>query len=287
MIQTSSGEDMAANIAAVERAVRQAVDRGADVVLTPENVLAMSARRATTLENARSEEAHEGLARMAHVAREAGIWLLLGSLHIQVEPERLANRSYLLNPDGRIAAWYDKIHMFDVSLDNGESYRESTTFRPGERAVLAATPWGAFGLTVCYDVRFPALYRTLAQSGAGFLTVPSAFTRKTGQAHWHTLLQARAIETGCFVFAPAQCGEPVPGRKTYGHSLVVAPWGDILADGGDEPGIVLADIDPAAVTAARNAVPSLTHDREFAPPAGPAEWKDVNPADDPGWQRTG
>ncbi len=281
LVQTSSGDDLAANIAAAERAIRQAVDRGADVVLTPENLLLMSPNRQATLANARGEAEHEGLARMAALAREAGIWLLLGSLHVRLEGAdaesgRLANRSYLIDPEGAIAARYDKIHLFDVALAGGESYRESATFRPGEQAVLAPTPWGVFGLTVCYDLRFPALYRTLAQAGAAFLTVPSAFTRQTGRAHWHALLRARAIETGCYVLAPAQCGTPVPGRDTFGHSLIVSPWGEVLADGGEEPGAVLAEIDPAAVARARAAIPSLTHDRPFAPPA-PVAWTDEAP----------
>ncbi len=276
LIQTRSGDDPAANLATVERMVRQAVDAGADVVLTPENVLLMSPNRQTTLAQARPEEEHEGLARMARVAREAGIWLLLGSIHVRLDGDRLANRSVLLDPEGAIAARYDKIHMFDVSLAGGESYRESATFRPGEQAVLAATPWAVFGLTVCYDVRFPALYRALAQAGAAVLTVPSAFTRQTGHAHWHSLLRARAIETGSWVLAPAQCGLCVPGRDTYGHSLVVSPWGEMVADGGEEPGIVMAQIDTEAVAKARTAIPSLTHDRPFAPPV-PVGWTESAP----------
>ncbi len=279
LIQTASGTDMAANIAAVDRAVRQAVDRGADVVMTPENGLFMAADRATTLAHAGSEDSHEGLAHMRALAGEAGIWLLLGSIHVRREDdERLANRSFLIGPDGAIAARYDKIHMFDVSLEGGESYRESATFRPGEEAVLAPTPLGVFGLTICYDVRFPALYRALAQAGADFLTVPSAFTRRTGQAHWHVLLRSRAIETGCFVFAPAMCGEPVAGRKTYGHSLVVSPWGEILAEGGEDPGVVIAEIDLTQVDKARRAIPSLTHDRPFAAPQAAEPWEEPRPA---------
>ena len=278
LIQTFSGTDMAANVAAIDRDVRRAVDQGADVVMTPENALFMAADRKTTLAHATTEERHEGLAHMVALAREAGIWLLLGSIHVRVDEERLANRSYLIAPDGTIAARYDKIHMFDVSLDGGESYRESATFRPGERAVLVPTPVGVFGLTICYDVRFPALYRSLAKAGAGFLTVPSAFTRRTGQAHWHVLLRSRAIETGCFVFAPAMCGEPVAGRKTYGHSLIVSPWGEILAEGEETPGVVLAEIDPGAVDQARRAIPSLEHDRSFDAPDVEPAWNEPRPA---------
>jgi predicted amidohydrolase len=180
--------------------------------------------------------------------------------------ERLRNRSFLIAPDGGIAQRYDKIHMFDVSLEGGESYRESAAFRPGEAAALAALPWGTLGMTVCYDLRFPHLYRALAQAGARFLTVPSAFTVPTGRAHWHVLLRARAIENFCFVFAPAQWGEHAEGRRTYGHSLIVAPWGEILAEAEDGVGVILAEIDPAKAEEARRAVPSLSHDRPFAPP---------------------
>ena len=276
LVQTSSGTDMASNLTEAERLIRTAVDRGADVVMTPENVAMMQANREATLANAWDEVSHPGLTRLTGVAREAGIWLLIGSLHIRTDGDRLANRSFLIAPDGGIAARYDKIHMFDVTLNGGESYRESSTFAPGDRAVTAATPWGVFGLTICYDMRFPAVYRALAQAGAGYLTMPSAFTRRTGRAHWHVLLRARAIETGSFVFAPAQCGEPVPGRQTYGHSLVVSPWGDILAEAGEEPGLVMAEIDPGAIVKARSTIPSLALDQPFAPPEI-AEWVDIRP----------
>ncbi len=189
------------------------------------------------------------------------IWLLIGSLSIKLEPTKAANRSFLFDPQGRIAARYDKIHMFDVEIPDGQSYRESATFRPGEEAVTADLPWGKLGLSICYDMRFPYLYRSLAHAGASFLAVPAAFTEFTGRAHWHVLLRARAIETGCFVFAPAQCGTHVADRRTYGHSLVVAPWGEVLADAGEEPGVITAHIDPARVTEARRMVPALSHDK--------------------------
>ena len=179
---------------------------------------------------------------------------------------RLANRSFLIDNSGAIVARYDKIHMFDIDLPNGESYRESGAYRPGGHTVVAETPWGRLGMSVCYDVRFPHLYRALAQAGADFLGVPSVFTVPTGRAHWHVLLRARAIENGCFVFAPAQWGEHAGGRRSYGHSLIVDPWGEVLADGGEETGIVTARIDPARVAEARRSVPSLTHDRAFTPP---------------------
>ena len=191
----------------------------------------------------------------------------IGSIGCDVPGEtRIANRGFMLRPDGSIAASYDKIHMFDVDLPSGESYRESRRFRPGEAACLVDLPWGRLGMTICYDMRFPYLYRALAHAGAELLAMPSAFTKPTGQAHWHVLLRARAIECGAFVFAAAQCGTHPGNRKTYGHSLIVSPWGEVLADGGEEPGFVMADIDMAKVAEARRQVPSLTHDREFAMP---------------------
>jgi len=210
---------------------------------------------------------------LREVAQEAGVWLLIGSLAVDLSREpgtagesRLANRSYLVDPRGAVVARYDKIHMFDVDLAGGESYRESNAFRPGGRAVLAETPWGALGMTVCYDLRFPHLYRALAQAGADFLAIPSAFTVPTGKAHWHVLMRARAIENGCFVFAPAQWGEHAEGRRTYGHSLIVDPWGEVLADAGEGVGIVSARIDVPAIAKARRMVPSLQHDRPFTKP---------------------
>ncbi len=189
---------------------------------------------------------------------------------LRASAEKLANRSLLIDPAGHIAARYDKIHMFDVEIPDGQSYRESRVYEAGTEAVTAELPWGRLGLTVCYDLRFPYLYRSLAQAGAQFLSIPSAFTRFTGQAHWHVLLRARAIETGCFVFAPAQCGSHDGGRETYGHSLIVAPWGEVLADGGEEPGVTLAEIDPAEVAKARTMIPALDHDRPFAAPEAAA-----------------
>lgn len=198
------------------------------------------------------------------LAKELSVWLLIGSLSIKLLDEpRVANRSYLIAPTGSVVTSYDKVHMFDATLAGGEVYRESAKCRPGTSLKVASLPWGKIGLSVCYDVRFPHLYRALAQAGAVFLSVPAAFTRPTGAAHWETLLRARAIENGCYVFAPAQCGEHPGGRRTYGYSLIVDPWGRVLADGGEEPGIVCADVDVAAVAEARAAVPSLQHDRPF------------------------
>jgi predicted amidohydrolase len=220
----------------------------------------------------RHEDQDQTLAALRDEAVKSGIWLLIGSLGLLTHDAdgRFANRSLLIAPSGAIAARYDKIHMFDVNVSETEVYRESAGYRPGTQAVLASTPFARIGMTVCYDVRFPQLYRHLAQSGAQVLTVPAAFNHVTGAAHWETLLRARAIETGCFVLAPAQCGfHPEAGgkgRRTHGHSLAIAPWGEVLADGGTEPGVSFADLDLAQVTAARARVPSLTHDRTFTGP---------------------
>jgi deaminated glutathione amidase len=267
-IQLSSGREIGPNIEAASALVRRARRDGADLIMTPEVSDMIEPKGALRREKAKPEGEHPMLAAFRELARETGAWLLLGSIVVRDGTDgRLANRSFLIAPDGAVAQRYDKIHMFDVSLEGGESYRESAAFRPGEAAALAALPWGVLGMTVCYDLRFPLLYRALAQAGAQFLTVPSAFTVPTGRAHWHTLLRARAIENFCFVFAPAQCGEHAEGRRTYGHSLIVSPWGEVLAEAGEEPGAILAAIDPAKVAEARRSVPSLSHDRPFAPPA--------------------
>ena len=264
-VQTNTGPDPDEGMRIVADGIRRARDAGADFITTPENVLMIESRRAAVLGKAEEEAAHRGLQAFRELARETGAWLLAGSLTVKVEPERVANRSVLFDPQGEVVASYDKMHMFDVDLADGESYRESRTYRPGEAAVMAALPWCELGMTVCYDMRFPYLYRDLAHAGAKMLTVPSAFTRPTGRAHWHVLLRARAIETGCFVVAAAQCGEHAGGRKTYGHSVIIDPWGEVLADGGEEPGFIVADIDLARVDEARRMIPSLQHDRRYAP----------------------
>jgi predicted amidohydrolase len=261
---------MAPNLAAAGDLVRRARDAGAALIALPENVSLIVQGRAAVLANARSEAEHPGLPFFRELAIETGAWLLVGSLHVLVADNLAANRGYLFDPEGRIAATYDKIHMFDVDLAGGESYRESATFRPGDQAVVAPTPWGALGMTICYDVRFPQLYLDLARAGAEMLSVPAAFTVPTGRAHWHVLLRARAIETGSFVIAPAQCGSHDGGRRTYGHSLIVSPWGEVRADGGEQPGIIVADIDLAEVDEARRMVPSLRHGRTYAPSRQPA-----------------
>lgn len=268
-VQMNSGPEVGPNLAAAENLIRAATANGAELVMTPENTTIIEPNRERALKKSFLEKDHPGLDHFASLARELGIWLLIGSMPVRVEDTRLANRAFLFGPDGSVASRYDKIHMFDVDLANGETYRESKGIRPGEAAELAELPWGVLGLSICYDMRFAYLYRALAQAGAEFLTAPAAFTVPTGRAHWHVLLRARAIETGCYMFAPAQCGTHAEGRRTYGHSLIVAPWGDVLADGGDEPGYVMAEIDPAKVAEARNMVPALRHDRDFAPPHRP------------------
>jgi deaminated glutathione amidase len=268
-VQTNSARDFAANIATVGAAIRAARAAGADLVMTPEVVGMFEPVRAKHLEKATDEAGNPVLAAFREIARETGAWLLIGSLAIRVAETRLANRSFLVDPAGAIVARYDKIHMFDVELDDGQTYRESALYQPGGAAVLTSLPWGLLGMTVCYDLRFPQLYRALAREGAAFLSIPSAFTVPTGRAHWHVLMRARAIETGCFVFAPAQCGTHAEGRRTYGHSIIVDPWGEVLAEAGEEPGFVIAEIDPAKVAEARRKVPSLRHDRDFAAPEAP------------------
>jgi len=226
----------------------------------------MQLNRKALFEHLATEEDDKSLKAYRALATELKIHLHVGSLALKFSAEKAVNRSFLISPEGAVLASYDKIHMFDIDLPGGESYRESNAYRPGGSTVVAETPWGRFGMTVCYDVRFPHLYRTLAQAGADFLAVPSVFTVPTGRAHWHVLLRARAVENGCFVFAPAQWGEHAGGRKSYGHSLIVDPWGEVLAEAGEETGIVTARIDPARTAEARRMVPSLQHDRAFTPP---------------------
>jgi deaminated glutathione amidase len=272
-IQFTAGPDPEPNLRTICDLARRARDGGADLIMTPEasNFIETGRRRH---EKARREADDPFLAGMRSVAQETAAWLLIGSLVIDPtgEPDaaagetRLANRSFLVDPGGVIVARYDKIHMFDIDLPGGESYRESNAYRPGGGTVVVQMPWGQLGMSVCYDVRFPHLYRALAQAGADFLTVPSVFTVPTGSAHWQVLLRARAIENGCFVFAPAQWGEHSAGRRSYGHSLIVDPWGEVLADAGEGIGVVSAHIELARIAEVRNMVPSLRHDRRFTEP---------------------
>jgi len=272
-IQNCAGPETAPNLAECAGLVRAAAADGAQLLCLPEYFTGLDQKDGLLLPDAYPEEGHPALPLFGELASELGVWLLLGSLAIK-EPGaiegpggKIFNRSFLLDSHGRIAARYDKLHLFDVRLAGGERYTESATIAPGDRAVVAETPWGSIGLSVCYDLRFPQLYRALAQAGAGLLTVPAAFTRTTGEAHWHVLLRARAIECGAYVIAPCQCGVHAGGAATYGHSLIVDPWGRVLADGGEEVGHVTAEIDPGEVAKARQMIPSLTHDRPFSPPA--------------------
>ena len=265
-VQANSGREIGPNIDAVLPLIGKARERGADLVLLPENVAMIEPIQAKQQEKALPEAEHPALAAFAEAASNLGVWLLIGSLAIRRDDERVANRSLLVDAAGRVVARYDKIHLFDVDLGPAESYRESAVIAPGDRIVVAETPWGGLGLSVCYDLRFPHLYRALAKAGADFLAIPAAFTRTTGAAHWHVLARARAIETGCYVLAPAQCGTHAEGRLTFGHSLIVDPWGVVVADAGEEVGIITAEIDAARVTEARRRVPALEHDRPFAAP---------------------
>jgi predicted amidohydrolase len=272
LVQLTSGDDPEANLPATEALIRDAAAGGAQLVLTPEVTNMVSQSRARQRAALRVEAEDATLARLQALAAELGLWLVIGSLALRLEDEeRFANRSFLIDPAGALRARYDKIHMFDVQVSETETWRESAAFRPGDRAALAQTPWGGLGLTVCYDLRFPALYAALARAGARLLSVPAAFTRPTGRAHWETLLRARAIETGCFVLAPAQCGvhpaaEGEKRRETWGRSLVVGPWGEVLAEAGAAPGVAFADLDLEAVERARRRIPALDHARDFRTP---------------------
>ena len=272
LVQMTSSDDPQANLQAVLDYLHVAADQGADLVLTPEVTNCISTSRSHQRAVLHPEDADPTLAALRAEAQRLGLWVLIGSLALKTTDAdgRFANRSLLIGPDGSVAARYDKIHMFDVDVSDSETWRESDGFRPGDRAVVAQTPLGAIGLSVCYDIRFPYLYRALAQAGAQVLTVPAAFTPETGAAHWEVLLRARAIETGCFVLAPAQTGaHPAQAgkpRRTHGHSLAVAPWGEVLADAGEAPGVTLVDLDLAQVDRARARVPALRHDRDFAAP---------------------
>lgn len=273
LIQMRSGLTPAKNVDDAAALIGQAKAAGADYVQTPEMTNILALKREDLLAQIATEENDNSLAALREIARRNRIHLHVGSLAIKSSDERASNRSFLIDPTGDIIARYDKIHMFDVDLDNGESYRESRNFAPGDLGVAADLPWGRLGLTICYDLRFPALFRALADAGSIFLSVPAAFTKPTGEAHWHILLRARAIENGAFVLAAAQGGQHENGRETYGHSLVVDPWGRVIAEGGLEPDVIIAEIDPAAVTAARSRIPSLQHGRRFeieAPMSEPA-----------------
>ena len=267
-VQLRSTDDVLENIRLTSDLIREAKSKGADFIATPENTTLMAPDGGAKLDRSYTEAQDPALPAFAALAEELSIWLLIGSLAIKEseDAKKTANRSFLFDPKGQIAARYSKIHMFDVDLPSGEKYRESNTVAAGNEAVMADLPWCKLGLSICYDLRFPHLYRTFAQKGAKLLAVPSAFTVPTGTAHWHVLLRARAIENGAYVIAPAQGGTHANGRKTYGHSLIIAPWGEILAEGGVDPGVIVADIDTDVADDARIRVPNLMNDVAFKGP---------------------
>jgi deaminated glutathione amidase len=270
MVQTRTRLSPDDNVKEISALIREAKAKGAAYVQTPEMTNLLAANRDQLFKIIADEEHDSSLMSFRALARELKIYLHVGSMAVRATPDRAANRAFLIDPNGEIIARYDKIHMFDVNLANGESYRESNSYQPGDTAALADLPWGRIGLTICYDMRFPSLYRALAESGASFLTMPSAFTKPTGEAHWHVLLRSRAIENGAFVFAAAQGGVHESKRITYGHSLIIDPWGEILAEGGIDPGVITAEIDPAKVADARGKIPSLQHGRRFSVPEASA-----------------
>ena len=274
LIQTRTPATAAGGLAHVSPLIREAAAGGAKLILTPEGTNLLEQRRARREAVLADEENDVAVLGLRALASELGVWLLIGSALVRSDQPgdgRAANRSLLIDPTGALVARYDKLHVFDVDLPNGETYRESATVRPGDRAAMAQTPWGGLGLTVCYDIRFPHLYRQLAKAGAAMIAVPAAFTVPTGEAHWETLLRARAIETGAFILAPAQGGTHEDGRRTWGRSTVVGPWGEIVAKADhDDPCVVPATLDLTAVARARAAVPALTHDRDFRPVLDPS-----------------
>ena len=262
-VQLCAGRSVNGNIVDAERFIRDAARRGAQFIQTPEQTALMELDAGVLFDNIVAEDDDPALRRFRAVAEELGVWLHIGSLAIRLSDSKAANRAFVIAPDGQIAARYDKIHMFDVNLPNGETYRESKTYQPGEAAVAVDLPWIRLGLSICYDLRFAPLYRHYAHAGCGMLAVPAAFTQVTGEAHWHVLQRARAIETGSFVVSAAQGGHHENGRDTYGHSLIIDPWGTVIAEADQEPGVILAEIDPARVAEARRKVPALSHDRDF------------------------
>ena len=264
-IQNCATDNLDQTIQDCEILSREAYDAGADLICLPEFFSFLNLNEEGLDVAPFRESEHPTLAAFRELSLKLQVWILLGSIAIYDSQGEKRNRSILLNPEGKIEARYDKIHMFDVNLPNGEVYRESDVFSPGNKAVTASLPWGELGLTVCYDLRFPHLYRSLAHAGADVISVPAAFTRTTGQAHWHVMLRSRAIETGAYVVAPCQYGDH--GRaRTYGHSLIIDPWGRILADGGEDRGYIIAEVDMEEVKNARRMIPALEHDRDYTEP---------------------
>ena len=263
-VQMRSGTDMAENIAEATRLIEAAHTQGAQLIATPEMTTLLEKSAAALFANAGTMETDPAIPAFTALAKRLSCWLAIGSVPIILGDGKCANRALFISPEGELVTHYDKIHMFDVTLGNGESYRESKSYQPGERAVLVKTPLGGIGLSICYDLRFPHLHRDLAKAGADILMIPAAFTKVTGEAHWHVLQRARAIETGCFVIAAAQGGHHQDGRDTYGHSMIIAPWGEVIAEAENpEPGVICAEIDLEEVAKARGRVPALTHDRRY------------------------
>jgi len=261
LAQLRPDADLGRNLDDIAAAAIRARRAGAHWLLLPEYAAMLHGSRREM--RAAAERAGEVEAAVAGLAHDLGMWILLGSLVVPDGPERMFNRSLLFDAEGRLAARYDKLHMFDVALPDGREIRESSAYTAGAEAVAADTPWGRVGLSICYDLRFPGLYRTLARAGATVFAVPAAFVRATGEAHWHALLRARAIENGAFVLAPATCGDSPGGRASYGHSLVFDPWGKLLGELGTEPDCLVVTIDPAEAARVRSRLPSLAHEREF------------------------
>ena len=269
-LQLTSSAEVAENIATVERLARRAAADGASYIQTPEMTNIVERKRERLQAAIRPEAGDPGVTTFAGLAAELKVVLHIGSLALDAGGGKIANRAFVFGPDGEALARYDKIHLFDVDLPGGESWRESATYTPGERAVAVDLPWCRLGVTICYDLRFPHLYRALAHAGANVLTAPAAFTRQTGEAHWDVLQRARAIENGAFMVSAAQGGRHADGRETYGHSIIVAPWGEVLAEaGGEGPEVILADIDVERAAEARRRIPSLRNERPFTPPAAP------------------
>ena len=260
-VQMRTGLDVDRNVFDVSALIRDAAKQGATFISTPEMTTLFEGEGAALLAKAEPEAEGTALPRLRALAEELGVWLHIGSMAIKLSETQCANRTFVIGPDGRVRATYDKIHMFDVQIGDGQTYRESARYRPGERLASIDALGTTVGLSICYDLRFAYLYRALAKAGAQVLTVPAAFTKTTGEAHWHVLLRARAIETGSFVIAAAQCGRHENGKDTFGHSLIVDPWGRVLAEAGTEPGVIVADIDPKLSVDARAKIPALTHDR--------------------------
>ncbi len=260
-VENCAGDSLSENLARIDELIDDAVSHNPQLICLPEFYCLLEESDSAYLSEKYCFEKHPALLHGREMAERINCWVLLGSIPVFVGQNKIKNRSVVLNPLGQIAGTYDKVHLFDVSIKDGQRYEESKTVSPGDRASIVDLPWGACGLTICYDVRFPHLYRNLAQNGAKFITIPAAFTYKTGKAHWHTLVRARAIETGCYVFAPSQCGTRNWGRKTFGHSLIVDPWGEILAEGTGAEGVITADIKLSTVDKVRNMIPALMHDR--------------------------